>query len=242
MLLVWTLIFMILKFINNNHYLWHYFTHLQAILSRKLIIPEIHDVMKKVRQLSVTSEVSAVRLQCRQVILKFLLDYPLGKKLKNHLEFFVNQIAYPMESGRESSLEMLATIFSAFPQVWITIWECHTNYAVLLNVWASHRFNSFLLVMFSSILIQEIITNLFFCCVWCRLITMHKFLLKKCDKLMLLHSILMLIKFTRFWTCTLDTLKLLAGMYNFVTYQLQKVNSLSWKYPHLVYQHVILSG
>ena len=86
--------------------------------------------MKKVRQLSVTSEVSAVRLQCRQVILKFLLDYPLGKKLKNHLEFFVNQIAYPMESGRESSLEMLATIFSAFPQVWIFLCDLKFESAI----------------------------------------------------------------------------------------------------------------
>ncbi|XP_038061553.1 small subunit processome component 20 homolog isoform X2 [Patiria miniata] len=89
---------------------------LKAILSRKLIVPEMHDVIKKVAQLSITSESPSVRLQCRQVVLNFLLDYPLGNKLKRHLEFYVRQLNFDLETGRESSLEMLATIFSSFPQ------------------------------------------------------------------------------------------------------------------------------
>lgn len=53
-----------------------------------------------------------------QVMLQYLLDYPLGKKLRNHLEFLVSQLEFEYESGRESAMEMMATIFSAFPQVW----------------------------------------------------------------------------------------------------------------------------
>ena len=49
--------------------------------------------------------------------MQFLLDYPLGKKLSRHLEFYVTQLEFPQESGRESTLEMLASIFAAFPQV-----------------------------------------------------------------------------------------------------------------------------
>ena len=49
--------------------------------------------------------------------MQFLLDYPLGKKLQRHLEFYVAQLNYEYETGRESALEMLAMIFSAFPLV-----------------------------------------------------------------------------------------------------------------------------
>jgi U3 small nucleolar RNA-associated protein 20 len=72
--------------------------------------------MTKVEKLSVVSEVTHVRLQCRQVTLQYLVDYPLGRKLQSHLEFFVSQLEYEYETGRESVLEMMATIFSTFPQ------------------------------------------------------------------------------------------------------------------------------
>lgn len=52
-----------------------------------------------------------------QLSLQYMMDYALGKKLVKHLEFFVTQLSYEMELGRESALEMLATIFSSFPQV-----------------------------------------------------------------------------------------------------------------------------
>lgn len=52
-------------------------------------------------------------------MLHYLLDYPLGKNLKNHLEFYVIHLEYEQESGRQSALEMLACIFDTFPQVQI---------------------------------------------------------------------------------------------------------------------------
>jgi U3 small nucleolar RNA-associated protein 20 len=92
------------------------FPLLRAILTRKLVVPEMHDVMLKVEELSIQADSAEVRLKSRQVILSFLLDYPLGKKLRQHLEFYVSQLDYEHETGRESALEMLATAFATFPQ------------------------------------------------------------------------------------------------------------------------------
>ncbi|TKS91003.1 Small subunit processome component 20 -like protein [Collichthys lucidus] len=100
---------------------------LKAILSRKLIVPEMEEVLKKVARLSVTGSNAMIRIHCRQVLcsagvhalqiyLKYLLDYPLGRKLKGHLDFVVSQLHYEHDTGRESVLEMLSYIFQTFPK------------------------------------------------------------------------------------------------------------------------------
>ncbi|XP_041354948.1 small subunit processome component 20 homolog [Gigantopelta aegis] len=92
------------------------FVLLKAILSRKLDVPELHSLMDKVEKEAIVADNAHMRLQCRQIIQQYLLDYLLGRKLIKHLEYFVAQLSYSVESGRESTLEMMATMFSTFPE------------------------------------------------------------------------------------------------------------------------------
>ena len=94
------------------------FNLLKSILSRKLQCAELSDVLGKVMKLSIQADAASVRLQSRQTILQYILDYSLTeKKLIKFIEFYIVQLNYEYENGRESSLEMLGTIFNTFPSV-----------------------------------------------------------------------------------------------------------------------------
>lgn len=93
------------------------FNLLKAIIARKLIVPEIHEVMSKVAELSITSELDHVRSQARMVFHQFLMDYPMGSRLETHLGFYISQMSYEMQYGRESAIEMVQTLIHSFPIV-----------------------------------------------------------------------------------------------------------------------------
>ncbi|KAJ7564585.1 hypothetical protein O6H91_02G024400 [Diphasiastrum complanatum] len=93
---------------------------LKAIVGRKLLVPELYDMMTRVERLMVTSHMLPIRQQCSQILLQFLLDYPLGpKRLQQHLDFFISNLGYEHATGREAVLEMIHTVIVKFPETFL---------------------------------------------------------------------------------------------------------------------------
>ncbi|TIC25980.1 hypothetical protein E3Q12_00708 [Wallemia mellicola] len=91
------------------------FTLLKSIINRKLIVPEIYEIMERVSEVMVTNQSSQVREICRNIYLQFLLDYPQGKaRVKKVFEFLAKNLSYVYESGRLSVMELLSVIIQKF--------------------------------------------------------------------------------------------------------------------------------
>lgn len=100
------------------------FSLLKAIVERKLIVPEIYDLMERVQELMVRSQSHQIRQLSASVLLQFLLDYPLGKKrLDQHLQFLLTNTSYEHESGRVAVLDMLTVMIEKFPVEIINGWS-----------------------------------------------------------------------------------------------------------------------
>eukprot|EP01043_Picozoa_sp_COSAG02_P004304 COSAG02_NODE_111_length_36009_cov_42.221248_1_plen_2408_part_00 len=93
------------------------FVLLKAIVSRKLVKTEVYDVMEACFKLLVRSQSPSTRTNCSQLLLQFMLEYPLGpKRLQRHLDFIVKNLSYSLETGREAAMGMLNAIVVKFPQ------------------------------------------------------------------------------------------------------------------------------
>ncbi|KAG9136707.1 hypothetical protein Leryth_004489 [Lithospermum erythrorhizon] len=91
---------------------------LKAIVNRKLVVPEIYDLVNRVAEIMVMSQVEPVRKKCSQILLQFLMDYHLSKKrLQQHLDFLLAHLkeGYEYSTGKEAVLEMLHAIIMKFP-------------------------------------------------------------------------------------------------------------------------------
>eukprot|EP00124_Ichthyophonus_hoferi_P003712 Ihof_evm2s341 gene=Ihof_evmTU2s341 len=92
------------------------FSMLRAIVARKLVVPEVYDLMTQVSEMAVRSTVSSTRTMSVQIFTTYLLDYPLGERLlKKHLEFVVRNLDYEHRTGRESALELIRQTVELFP-------------------------------------------------------------------------------------------------------------------------------
>ncbi|KAL0035339.1 hypothetical protein WJX77_001780 [Trebouxia sp. C0004] len=96
---------------------------LRAVLQRKLVVPEVYDIMTRVQEMMVRSQSAPIRQLCASVLLQFLLDYPVGdRRLQQHLHFIITNLSYEHETGREAAIEMLKIIISKFPEELVNDW------------------------------------------------------------------------------------------------------------------------
>jgi len=91
------------------------FTLLRAIVSRKLVVPELYDLMTTVSSILITSQSAHTRESARSLLLQFLLDYPQGSgRLQTTLTFFARNLSFDHASGRLSVMELLHAVVTKF--------------------------------------------------------------------------------------------------------------------------------
>ena len=91
------------------------FSLIRAILSRRLVISEVYDIMSDVSNIMITNQSRSVRDTTRALYLQFLMDYPQGRdRLKKQMSFLVKNLEYEHETGRQSVMEVLHQVISKF--------------------------------------------------------------------------------------------------------------------------------
>lgn len=89
---------------------------LRVIFARRFVLAEIYDLVLVLGEHALQAEAEGVRATCGNLYLVFLLHYPLGpKRLQQHLDFILGNLAYPVAHGRLSLLVMVRTMLAKLP-------------------------------------------------------------------------------------------------------------------------------
>ena len=92
------------------------FSLVKAILARKIMVPEMYDMIDDLSRVMVTNQTDQIRDLCRACLLQFMLTYPLGtKRLQKHINFIVTNLEYSFESGRLSVMEYMNSMVIRYP-------------------------------------------------------------------------------------------------------------------------------
>lgn len=94
------------------------FSLLKVIIARRLKIAELNDVVLLVAQLAIQSDSSVARAESKGIIVNYLMEYSLKKeRIQGFLDFFLSNLEYEMQFGRESAINILHSIVKRFPPV-----------------------------------------------------------------------------------------------------------------------------
>lgn len=84
------------------------FNFLKAVLTRKVVIPEVYEVLDTVAAIMVTSQTKGTRDVARSIYFKFIQDYPQAKgRFSNQGAFLVRHLDYKHQEGRQSVMEAI---------------------------------------------------------------------------------------------------------------------------------------
>lgn len=88
------------------------FNFLKAVLARKIVIPEVYEVLDEVAVIMVTNQTKGARDLARGVYFQFLMEYPQGKgRFSRQLAFLVKNLDYKHQEGRQSVMEAVHLLF-----------------------------------------------------------------------------------------------------------------------------------
>ena len=88
------------------------FNFLKAVLARKIVIPEVYEVLDEVAVIMVTNQTKGARDLARGVYFQFLMEYPQGKgRFSRQLTFLVKNLDYKHQEGRQSVMEAVHLLF-----------------------------------------------------------------------------------------------------------------------------------
>lgn len=112
-----TLLFYVEQYLNINETTKQTisFSLLKVIISRRLVTRELNNVLMQVARLAIQSESELARAESKGIIVSYLMDYPLGNKIEGFIEFFISNLNYELQSGRESAITILHSITKRFP-------------------------------------------------------------------------------------------------------------------------------
>ncbi|XP_067627368.1 small subunit processome component 20 homolog [Eurosta solidaginis] len=91
------------------------FSLLKALITRHVQAEPLHQIMKRIGDLSVISQSDFVRNEARNILLTYIMEYSLKKRVDQTLKFFTVQLFYPVPTGRRSVIEFLHTLIKKFP-------------------------------------------------------------------------------------------------------------------------------
>lgn len=95
-----TLVLMISSDLDNDFQFLEKLDLLLTIIQQKIVIPEIYDIILKVEKLMLSSSLRKIGWKCTNILISFLMTYPLKEELlTKHLSFVLSNINHIYDIG-----------------------------------------------------------------------------------------------------------------------------------------------
>ncbi|KAI9376241.1 HEAT repeat protein [Aspergillus egyptiacus] len=89
------------------------FNFIRAVMARKLVLPEIYELVDHIAMMMVTNQTRSARDLARGVYIHFLIEYPQVKsRWTKQLSFLAKNLEYKHQEGRQSVMEAIHLLLS----------------------------------------------------------------------------------------------------------------------------------
>uniref|UniRef100_W8AID2 Small subunit processome component 20 n=1 Tax=Ceratitis capitata TaxID=7213 RepID=W8AID2_CERCA len=91
------------------------FSLLKALIARRVEAESFHQIMKRIGDLTIVSQSDFVRDEARSILVSYIMEYTLKKRVDQIVKFFTVQLRYSLPSGRLSVIQFLHALIKKFP-------------------------------------------------------------------------------------------------------------------------------